>query len=277
MTARLRTPFPWPLLRFFFRRILLMWCLITAMIFLFQLAVCGVVHDNEQVKTFLGFIELLPAFAKAALGGDTLQVGNVDALIAIGYQHPAVFLLFMIFAVAVPTGLLAGEVQQGRMELILSRAATKTQVYVCVGVLTVAGMFAMVVLMFLGTVIGVHLYRFDQQVNPYPFFIAAINGGLLASTVGAISLLSAAICRRRGTAVGLAVSYLVVSYVVSVFADWWPPMKPLGPWTPFYYVDGPKIFSEAAWPLGNMSVLLAILLIAAVIGGIVWHRRDLPL
>ena len=45
--------------------------------------------------------------------------------------------------------------------------------------------------------------------------------------------------------------------------------------TLFYLVDGSRIWR--GWPLGDMALLTAILLVAAIAGGIIWHRRDLPL
>jgi len=226
-------------------------------------------------------LDKLPAFIKSALGGDSLQAGNASGLIGIGYQHPLVLILFMVFAVAVPTGLLTGEVQKGTMELILSRSATKTQAYACAGLLTVVGMFALVLVMFLGTVTATELYNFEENfgepVALYSFFRTAINAGLLASVVGTIALLAAALFRRRHTAVGVVVAYLVVNYFVEVFAHLWPWMNFLERATLFYYVDGGKIFREQVWPVGDMCVLASILAAAAVAGGVIWHRRDLPL
>jgi ABC-2 type transport system permease protein len=276
MNANRRPSFPLPLLRFWTLRTLLIWCPIAFMIFLFQIDICAIVHDNEKVKTFLQFVDMLPSFIKTILGGDVLQVGNVAGLIAIGYQHPLVLLLYMLFAVGVPTGLLAGEVQKGTMELILSRHTTKTQVYICAGLITITGMYALVLAMFLGTVAATSLYQFDQAVPLYSFFKMAVVGGMLASAVGGIALLAAA-CFRRGTAVWLTVAYLVVNYFVSIIAEWWPRMKWLEPTTIFNYVDGPAIFGKSGWPIGDMSVLVSILVVSVLLGGIIWSRRDLPL
>jgi len=276
-----RPPFAFALLGFWFRRTLPMWCPIALMIFVIQIAVCGIVHDNENVKTLLTFLDMLPSFVKAALGGESLREGNVSALIGMGYQHPLVLLLYMIFAVGVPTGLLTAEVQRGTMELILSRSITKTQVYTCAGVLTVAGMLALVVVMFLGTVVATQIYDFKSNFNKpvplYYFFRLAVNGGLLASAVGAIALLAAAIFRRRGTAVGLVVAYLVVNYFMAIISEWWPPMRPLAPATLFHYIDGAAILRNPAWPVANMCILASILIGAAVAGGVIWQRRDLPM
>ena len=118
---------------------------------------------------------------------------------------------------------------------------------------------------------------FGEPVPLYRFFQVAINGGLLAGAVGAISLLSAAVFHRRAAAVGAAVTYLVVNYFVEVTATSWQLMKPFGRWTIFHYVNGGKVFARHVWPVSEMTVLLAVLVCAAVAGGIVWRRKDLRL
>jgi len=268
--------FPLPLLKFWTLRTLPIWGLMAVIIFLFQIVMCGIVHDNESVKTFLQFLDVLPSFIKTLLGGESLRAGNISGLIAIGYHHPLVLTLYMLFAVGVPTGLLAGEVQRGTMELILSRAATKTHVYICAGLITVTGMFALVLVMFLGTVAATSLYEFGQTVPLHPFFKRAFVGGLLASAAGGIALLAAA-CFQRGTAVTVTVAYLVANYFVSIVAEWWPRMKFLKPTTIFHYVEGPEMLHESAWPVADMGVLVSILVVSTVLGGLIWSRRDLPL
>ncbi len=274
MTHNGHAPFPWPLLRFWTRQIFPMWFGMALVIFLFQIAVCAIVHDNDKVKVFLQFLDMLPAFIKSMLGGKSLQAGNVAGLIAIGYNHPLVMILYMLYAVGVPTNLLAGEVQRGTMELILSRQTTKTQVYACTGLITVMGMFAMVLAMFLGTVAGTTLYTFTQDVPLTDFFKIAVNAGLMASAVGAIALLAAA-CFRRPVAVGLTVSYLVVMYFTSFVSEWWPRMAFLSPTTLFHYINGFDIFVKHVWPVRDMTVLVAVMVAATILGSLIWQRRDL--
>lgn len=270
-------PFPFSLLRFWGMRILPLWLLIAGMLFLIQIAICGVAHDNELIKNLFMSIDGFPSFVKKIFGFEEMRQGSVAAFISFGYRHPLVLLLFMLFAVGVPTGLLTGEVQQGRMELILSRSVTKVQVYICACLLTLVGMFALALVMFFSTFIATNIYNFDETVPLYPFFISTMNGGILAGAVAAISLLAAAGFRRRGSAVGITVIYLVINYFVSLVAGWWPILKPLGPFTPFWYVNTSGIFRNPVWPVGDMCVLAAVMAAAAVAGGFIWQRRDLPL
>ena len=161
------------------------------------------------------------------------------------------------------------------MELILSRCATKLQVYVCAGLLTMGGMFALVMTMFLGTAVAVHVYHFDEPIQLGLFLRIAINGGLLASTFGAFALLCAASFSRFYSALGVSVAFLTLNYFVALVSEWWPRVRFLHRATLFYLVYYSDIWQS--WPVRNMLILAAILLFLAVCGGIVWHRRDLPL
>jgi len=275
MSHTARPPFPFALLRFWFLRILPVWLGIALLIFLMQIAVSAIVHDNANVRAFLTFLNMLPSIVKTALGGDMLQAGNTAALLTIGYQHPFVMFLCMLFAVGVPTGLLTGEVQKGTMELILSRPVTKTQVYLCACVLTLVGMFGLVLTMFFGTFVGVHIYHFDQRIPLDLFFRIAINGGLLASTFGAFALLCAATFARLYSALGAAVAFLTLNYFVSLVSEWWSSIRFLRKGTLFYFIYYSDIFYE--WPVRNMAWLTVILLAVAIIGALIWRRRDLPL
>lgn len=274
MKNSLNIKYGWSLLKFYAIRTLPIWCLIAMMIFLVQIAVCGMVHDNQKLNAMLGMLDLFPFF-KTALGGDYLRAGNIPALITIGYKHPFVLFLYMFFAVSVPTGLLAGEVQKGSMELILSRRISKMQVYICAGLITVTGMFALVMIMFLGTVTSINIFDFGKPMPLDMFFRIAIDGGIFASTIGAIALLCAALFSSRNIASGIAVAFLVINYFISIFSQWWPRMAFLKNVTIFKFVAGPEIIT--GWPVRNMCALAVIFFIAVISGAIIWKRRDLPL
>jgi ABC-2 type transport system permease protein len=277
MTKQSRVSFPRVLLRFWFWRILWLWLLMGFWIFIVQIIHCNIAQDNEKVKLTLNWIELMPGFVKTILGGEILEAGNITAFIAISYQHPLVLTLYMIFAVCVPTGLLAGHVQNGTMELILSRSVTKNQVYVCACILTLVGMLALVMVMFAGTVVGVSMCNFDQEVSFWPFFRASIVGGLLSGAAAGVALLAAASFRSRGRAVGLAMTFFIVNYFIDLIAEWWPRAKFLGPISLFHYISPSEILFDSAWPMRDMCILSSVLVIAVVAGGIIWNRRDLPL
>jgi len=272
-----RVSFPFTLLRFWFWRILWLWLLCGFFIFIIQIIQCSIAQDNEIIKMTLDFLQRMPGFIKEAVGGEILDISSITGFIAITYQHPLVLALYMVFAVCVPTGLLAGHVQDGNMELILSRSVTKNQVYICACILTLVGMLALVIAMFLGTVVGINVCSFDQEISLWPFFRAAIVGGLLSATAAGVSLLAAATFRNRGRAVGIAMAFFIINYFIDLIAGWWPRAKFLGPCSIFYYVDNKEILVGTGWPIGDMTVLASVLIVTVIAGGIIWNRRDLPL
>jgi hypothetical protein len=272
-----RVSFPFTLLRFWFWRILWLWLLCGFFIFIIQIIQCSIAQDNEIIKMTLDFLQRMPGFIKEAVGGEILDISSITGFIAITYQHPLVLTLYMVFAVCVPTGLLAGHVQDGNMELILSRSVTKNQVYICACILTLVGMLALVIVMFLGTVVGINVCSFDQEISLWPFFRAAIVGGLLSATAAGVSLLAAATFRNRGRAVGIAMAFFIINYFIDLIAGWWPRAKFLGPSSIFYYVDTKEILVGTGWPIGDMAVLASVLIVTVIAGGIIWNRRDLPL
>ena len=219
----------------------------------------------------------MPSFVTTMLGEDLFEAGNITGFIAITYQYPLVLALYLIFVVCVPTGLLTGHVQSGNMELILSRSVTKNQVYICVCLLTFVGMLGLVILMFCGTVVGISICSFEQEISLRPFIRASVFGGLLSSTTAGVSLLAAALFRTRGRAVGLAMGFFITNYFIDIIAEWWPKAGFMGPVSIFHYFDMPKVLMDGVWPIRDMCVLGSVLIVTVIAGGIVWNRRDLPL
>jgi ABC-2 type transport system permease protein len=269
-----RPPFPLTLLWFWFLRILPAWLGMAAVIFLMQIAVAAIVHDNANVKTFLVILKHLPSIVRTAIGGDLVESGSMTALLTVGYQHPLVMFLYLLYAVGVPSGLLTGEIQRGTMELILSRSITKTQVYICAAVLTLGGLFGLIAMMFLGTVTAVHLYTFSEPVAVDLFLRLAACAALLAGAFAAFALVCAASFDRLYSAAGVAAGFLTLNYFIAIVSEWWPRMHFLHKATLFYLVYYSNLWH--AWPLDNMAWLGAILIALVILGGIIWRCRDLP-
>ncbi|NLH41568.1 MAG: hypothetical protein GX448_06985 [Planctomycetes bacterium] len=269
-----RPAFPFALLWFWFLRILPAWLAMAAIIFLMQIAVASIVHDNENVKIFLSILRHLPSIVRTAIGGDLVESGSLTALLTVGYQHPLVMFLYLLYAVGVPVGLLPGEIQRGTMELILSRPITRTQIYVCAAVLSLVGMFGLISMMFLGTVVSVHLYTFGEPIDLSLFLRLSACAALLAGAFGAFALVCAASFERLYAAAGVAAAFLTLNYFIAIVAEWWPRVHFLHKATLFYLIYYSNLWF--AWPLHNMAWLGGILAGFVIVGGIIWRYRDLP-
>jgi len=271
-----RPAFPFALLRFWAWRLALGWCLIAGMSFLLQFANCAVASKNQNIQVFLTFVNLLPNAIREIIGKDALSAGNIAFIVALAYEHPIELILHLSWAAGVPTGLLVGEVQRGHMELILSRAVTKSQVYFCALLLTLGGLLALAPVLCGATALGSHLFHYEPPLPISRFWHLAVNFELVCCATAAVGLVAGSYFHRRNRAVGVVVAYAVVDQFILLFSAIWPDLKFISRFSLFHYAKRSEIFSNPDWPLGDMAILAVIACILTLTGAIIWNRRDLP-
>ncbi len=246
------------------------------MSFLLQLGTCAAFSENQSIQVFLSFVNLLPHAIREIIGKDALAAGNTAYIVALAYEHPIELILHLTWAAGVPTGLLVGEVQRGHMELILSRAVTKTQVYLCAMFLAFGGLCALAPVLYLGSALGDHLFHYDPPLPLARFWRLAVNFELVCCVTASAGLLAGSFFRRRTYAIGAVVAYAIVDQLLLLFSAIWPRLKFLNQFSLFHYANRSEIFTVPHWPLDDMILLLALTVCVTLVGAIVWNRRDLP-
>jgi hypothetical protein len=177
--------------------------------------------------------------------------------------------LCMVFAVGVPRPVDGGG-QRGPWGDPQS-PVTKVEVYICAAVLTLAGMFGWSD--HISGAVAMHVCASTSR--SLGLFLRIASAAACSQHVRAFALLCAASFSRFYSALGVSVAFLTLNYFVALVSEWWPQVQFLRRVTLFYLVYYSDIWHS--WPLRNMAILAAILLFLAVMGGIIWHRRDLPL
>src|ERR1051326_8840977 len=62
------------------------------------------------------------------MGGESIQIERAMDILSIGYVHPAMLVLFSIWAVGRASGAIAGEIDRGTMELLLAQPLARYRV-----------------------------------------------------------------------------------------------------------------------------------------------------
>lgn len=268
-------PFPWRLLSHWFFNYLLIWSLLALLIFIVQLVLAFVLHDREDVSSFLKLLDKMPPIFKAFIGGDKLMAGNVQSIVAIGYQHPLVLTLLMINAATTPTGLLTAQVEKGTMEILLARPITRSRVYGLTALLSLGGQAGLVLVLFLGTATWTRVFDYGEQVPLGGFIKVSANLIFLACAVCSLSILAAVWFNERNRAIGLIVGYLVVSYLLDFAAAMLPRLDAFHPYSLFNYCRPLDVLRAGQVPLTHFTVLGSITLISLTLGWAIWRKRDL--
>jgi ABC-2 type transport system permease protein len=216
----------------------------------------------------------LQAFARTR--PEFMTASSLSGYLSLGFTHPLYLVLATSAVVGFAARALAGEMDRGTIQLALSRAVSRRQVYFSrlVGVVVIA------VLVAVAGVIGLYAgYLYARPVGPFdvahflPLGVATIA---LLWAAGGLALLGSAAASSAGRVIGWGLAVFVAMYFIDYFAAIWRLVKPLEPLSLFNYYDPALALVEGRVPIANVLVLGAVGFVGAVAGLVVFARRDLP-
>jgi ABC-2 type transport system permease protein len=194
-----------------------------------------------------------------------------------GFLHMELYslvlpLLLIIFAVGFGARAVAGEEEDGTLDLILagpiSRLRLLTHQFAAMTVLTfLIGLVNCLSILLAGAAFGMGLSPAKLAAATFGVVLIALVFGSLALAVGAIS-------GKRGVAVAVASAAALAAYLIFSLADlvtWLGTLQKASPW--YYYAASTPLLKGIEW--AHAGVLAAIAVALPVAGGVVLDRRDL--
>ena len=196
------------------------------------------------------------------------------AAIALGVGHPVAIALQVVFPVGFAAIAIAGERQNGTLEVLLARPVSRRSVFVTLlvailGIAVVTSAAAVV-----GTVIGSAAYGLTGQLDAGHEGLLFLNMVLLLAALAGVSLAASASFDRVGPALAIALAVLLFGYVLEILGQLWPDAEVVQPYSPFHYLRPFAILGGTGEPR-DLLVLFGVFAIAVGYG--LWHfpRRDL--
>lgn len=252
---------------------------------------------------------------QAVLGGADIQFERPTDFLAVELLHPVVVILAGLWAVGRAGAALAGELDRGTMELLLSQPVPRHRLVVAHFLVDCVCIPAVCLSILAGTQAGLALVgpfkvdyssmsKLPEVVQPFvkagPAELAVDTkgqaGGLtnLAALMFAqsgLTMLVSACGRSRTRAIGLATLVGVVMFSANVIGQLWDAAAVVRPATVFYYYQPQQIWLKDQWlvDLGEVWTpgrsLVAVPVVGVLFGvgaagyltaGWVFGRRDLP-
>ncbi len=250
---------------------------------------------------------------QAVLGGSDIQFEKPNDFLAVELLHPVVVILASLWAVGRSGAALAGEIDRGTMELLLSQPVPRTRLVLAHFLVDCVVIPAICLSIYAGTQAGLALvgpftvdYSVLSKLPPEvaPFLkkgpavlavdadrqpLALVNLAALMFAQSGLTILVSAFGRSRWRAVGLAALAGIVMFTANVVGQLWDAAAFVRPLTVFFYYQPQQIWLRndwaidlaTAWP--GLNVRVPVL---AVLGGVgaagyllaarVFARRDLP-
>jgi ABC-2 type transport system permease protein len=194
-----------------------------------------------------------------------------------GFLHMELFsfvlpLLLIVFAAGFGARAIAGEEEEGTLDLLLSSPISRRRVLAQQFGAMVAATFVLGLAMF--TAIFIAGKAFGMGLVAGRLAAAMFMAVLIALVFGSLALAVGCVTGRRAVAIGLAGAAALAAYLVFSLADlvgWLGTVQKASPW--YYYAASSPVLRGLEW--AHAGVLAAIVAALPVAGGLVLERRDL--
>lgn len=235
---------------------------------LFPIVYLGIYPSMAEEVQSLADLEIYQAMG--------VSIGSLKAWIA-SILFLFVPLLIAAFAIVNGTGTLAGEEEDGRLEMIVTLPLPRWKIVTAKAIALSVATF--IVLLIVSLASALVFLAIESQVETDLTATQLVSGMLatwpLAFTVGMISMFLAAFCSRRRVAALIAAVILIVSYFGSNLSGMATALEPFEPLFLLTYLDSTGQAVTQGQPPGDVLVLLAVGLVAFALALIFFQRRKL--
>jgi ABC-2 type transport system permease protein len=250
--------------------------------------------------------------SEAALGWGDLNFEKPTEFLAMGMMHPIVLSLITIWAVGRTSGAVAGELDRGTMELLMSQPVPRNRLILAHFVIDLIVLPIICLSFFAGTQFGLAIVGpfipdytpfKEKKINlpiaipddPQPLEVSGqreifglMNTCAYMFAVGGITIAISASGRSRWKVIAYSILIVVVMFVANMVGQLWPPSRFVRPLSLFFYYQPQKVMLQGnwladigtAWPGGPKISMIGVLTGVGLAGYLIalriFTRRDLP-
>jgi len=251
------------------RRSLLFWGICFVLLGIMVVSLYPLIQDFSAIQEYM---ELFPEEFLALFTG-----GINDFTSPEGYLNSELFflifpLLIMVFAISFGSSAVAGEEEQGTLDLLLSNPIPRWRMVL---EKFAAMVFSIILLALLfWAVLTISGYFVDMGLNLARLAAVCFSAALLGITFGAVALAVGCARGRRGLSMSAAGALVGYSYLLNAMApliDWLEPFRILSPF--YYYIGEDPLANGLNFTHAGILVGLAVVFVAVAIT--TFRKRDL--
>lgn len=220
-----------------------------------------------------GFQEILDLAFYQAMG---ISMGSFEDYMASTVTN-LVPLILCIFAVANGTGTLAGEEDEGRLELIVTLPTPRWQIVAVKAAALVLALLIILSIVAAGAALTLQVIssQIDTNVTPKNVFFSLLGALPLVLAVGMISLFLGAFSPSRRVASVISAVVVLVSYLGNNLSGLIESLEKIGPLFLFHYYKATGEALKKGQSFENLLALSIITLVAFGLAMFFFQRRNI--
>lgn len=214
-------------------------------------------------------IESMPAGLAEAMGWDDIASPH-------GYLGSTVFgilgpILAIIFAISTGAKAIAGDEENGSLELLIAHPVTRTRVVLQRALALGIALLGAGVVVFLGILVIAEPIELGLPLGHVA--AASLQLVLLAAVFGALAMLVGGIVGRRGLVIGITAVVAVIAYLANGVAPMVDALAWMQDLSPFYWFAGTDTLRDGL-NMANAALLAVLTAVFAAGAVFAFNRRD---
>jgi len=239
----------------------------------FSLIIFGAVY----ISIFPGMFEQMTAFKDLSIYKIVgMRLGSIEGYVA-SVVITYIPILVGIYCIVASTSTLAGEEDNGTLELIVAMPLGRWQILAAKAMALSVVVLTLMLIAAAGNVVLLEVIPFNTPVNitPFAFFLALISALPLVISMIMIGFFLGAILPNRRIATIVLAVYFIASYFGENIAGMVKSLEPIKYFSLFNYFDTTEtIFTEGA-KLSDILILLGIAAAFLILALVFFSRRNI--
>lgn len=243
---------------------------------LLQYLIISILVSFDFITLVTNFVRQLPLQVQQFLGEEFFAQFSLQGAMAFGYNHPFVLVLTGFIAIMIPARHIAGQVENGSLELLIVLPLRRSKVTFSLIVFCLSALAIAVMGGWFGTILGMVVFPKSQVISFLKFIQIGLNLWLLMVCVSSYTLLISSCSSEGGRTATISAVITLLFYFVNYIAKINDNLHFLSPLTIFSYYEPMQIITDTSGFSYDILILAALSLIFFSIA--VWHfnQRDIP-
>jgi ABC-2 type transport system permease protein len=240
----------------------------------FEYFICAMVASIDVEGARKQVVQFAPPMMRAMIE-QNVPSGSPATVLAFGWNHPVVHALLAALAITLAVRAVAGEVESGVIELIISQPVSRAQYLSAHALFAAIAVSVALAAGLLGTLIGQHVHSLNVFSLPR-LGLLFLNAFLLQAAIYSLTLVASSLGREASRVAGLGTLIALLSYVVNALATLWTKAAFAKPYSLHGHFDPREILVNGRLAPISVGILVTVVVISTAIAYTVFKRRDLP-
>lgn len=182
-------------------------------------------------------------------------------------------ILMIIFVISYASSTLAGEINKGNIELLLSQPLSRSQIFLAK---YLSGLFLTLTLVFSSNLLIIPLAKIAGiDVNYKSYIMISITGGLFSIAIYSLTFMFSSMYSSAGKPASLIMAILIFMYAIKILANVEQSIDFLKYLSFFHYYDSNAALIDNSISTLSLIIFGAVTLLSTIVGIIYFDKRDI--